>query len=77
MSFVERVSSESLTNWFNWLTEPPAVCCCCSAYAQIIRVAHSWVRSSCCLDEFLSISSTLIISSDTSLSLLASSLNGL
>ena len=27
-------------------------CCCCSANAQIVRVAHSWVRSSCCLDGF-------------------------
>ena len=39
----------------------------CSAYAQIVRVAHSWVRSSCCLDGFFSRSFTLIISSETSL----------
>ena len=27
MSFVERVNqTESLANWLNWLTEPPAVC---------------------------------------------------
>ena len=38
-------------------------CCCCSAYAQIVRVAHSWVRSSCCLDGFFIRFSTLIISS--------------
>ena len=50
-------------------------CCCCSAYAQIVRVAHSWVRSSCCLDGFFSRFSTLIISSEISLSLPTSSLN--
>ena len=50
-------------------------CCCCSAYAQIVWVAHSWVRSSCCLDGFFSRFSTLIISSEISLSLPASSLN--
>ena len=50
-------------------------CCCCIAYAQIVRVAHSWVRSSCWLDGFFSRFSTLIISSEISLSLPASSLN--
>ena len=50
-------------------------CCCCCAYAQIVRVAHPWTRSPCCLDGFYSRSSNLIISSETSLSLLTPHLN--